>query len=353
MRLLKIGDGGELSLVEHFGAAIPPYAILSHTWGTPTEEVSYKDILKRRYTSKSSYAKVQFCACQATKDGWDHIWVDTCCIDKSSSAELSEAINSMFRWYTEAAVCYVYMSDVKVVTVTGADGDSWLEREGFCQSKWFTRGWTLQELIAPSSVLFFSREGVYLGDRVSLCETIREVTGIPLGVLRDRNSDDFSTATRLGWVQGRETTREEDMVYSILGLVNLYMPLIYGEGRANAYSRMLRELPQELSRRRRSHRSNDLIVQRVGVSMDGQGYTGVGEGVIRDGHGNIIVRSGKIMDKQGNVIVRGIGLTMDGNGNITVRSGWILDKHGNVIVQGEGLVMDGQGNIVVAHQSYS
>jgi hypothetical protein len=245
----------------------------------------------------------------------------------------------MFRWYTEAAVCYVYMSDVNVVTVTEANGDSWLEREGFSQSKWFTRGWTLQELIAPSSVLFFSREEVYLGDRVSLCKTIREVTGIPLRVLRDRNLDNFSTATRLGWVQGRETPREEDIVYSILGLVNLHMPLIYGEGRANAYRRMLRELPQELRRRkRRPDRSNNDIVRGEGVSMNGQDDAGVCE------RAQELAR--RRPDRLNNDIVQGDSVSMDGQGDAGVGERLITDGQGNIIV-GSGRIMNGRGDNVV------
>lgn len=245
MRLLKIDDNDEFSLVEHFGAAIPPYAILSHTWGPPTEEVSCKDLMEDTGHEKSGFAKLAFCAKMAAYNGLQHFWADVACIDKSSSAELSEAINSMFRWYKEAARCYVYMSDV---TMDPFNIHSARERRtgGFRESRWFTRGWTLQELIAPASVYFYSREEHLLGTRSSLNHEIHEVTGIPLKVLQERSMDGFTADERLSWALGRETTREEDMAYALLGLMDIHMPLIYGEGRTKAFNRMLKEITEEL-----------------------------------------------------------------------------------------------------------
>src|ERR1700743_2617322 len=114
MRLLKLNDTGEFGLTKYFVSDdIPHYAILSHTWGADTEEVSFKDMMDGTSKRKTGYDKIRFCGEQAERDGLQYFWIDTCCIDKSSSAELQEAINSMFRWYRDSAKCYVYMADVK------------------------------------------------------------------------------------------------------------------------------------------------------------------------------------------------------------------------------------------------
>jgi hypothetical protein len=157
MRLLQM-KSNDFSLIEYVGSNIPPYAILSHTWGADEEEVTFKDISDGTGKSKVGYHKIRFCGEQTARNGLQYFWVDTCCIDKSSSAELSEAINSMFRWYQNATRCYVYLPDVSVCNPQ--DGDSeWSPRwkPEFRRSKWFTRGWTLQELIAPASVEFRKR----------------------------------------------------------------------------------------------------------------------------------------------------------------------------------------------------
>jgi hypothetical protein len=135
MRLLKLDNDGELQLTRNlFDSEIPQYAILSHTWGEEEDEVLFEDVMQKRVNRNSKgYAKIIFCARQARSDGLDHFWIDTCAIDKSSSAELSEAITSMWRWYREAAKCYVFLSDVSV------GGLTWLDT--FYRSRWFTRGW--------------------------------------------------------------------------------------------------------------------------------------------------------------------------------------------------------------------
>jgi hypothetical protein len=165
MRLLERKDNGDFSFAEFFGDSVPRYAILSHTWGADHEEVTYKDLTEAVGITKTGYKKIQFCINQAVKDKIHYFWVDTCCIDKSSSAELSEAINSMFAWYRNAARCYVYLSDVSAwVSANGIPSkQTWIV--AFQQSRWFTRGWTLQQLIAPASVEFFSIEGQRLGCR--------------------------------------------------------------------------------------------------------------------------------------------------------------------------------------------
>ena len=140
MRLLRLEDDGEFSLVEFFDKNIPCYAVLSHTWGPDDEEVTFNDLVNGAGKSKAGYCKIHFCRKQAAKDGLQFFWVDTCCIDKSSSAELSEAINSMFRWYQDAARCYVYLSDVSVSTSDGDDEFSRRWKLAFKKSRWFTRG---------------------------------------------------------------------------------------------------------------------------------------------------------------------------------------------------------------------
>ncbi|KAF2738668.1 HET-domain-containing protein, partial [Polyplosphaeria fusca] len=156
----------------------PAYAILSHTWGK--DEVTFQDIEANgdrcEPVNKAGWAKIQFCADQAAADGLQYFWVDTCCIDKRNAVELGAAINSMFRWYQNAARCYVYLSDVwKSEGASG--GRAW--EEAFRTSRWFTRGWTLQELIAPRLIDFFSVEGQRLGTKLSLAAGIQEATGIP------------------------------------------------------------------------------------------------------------------------------------------------------------------------------
>lgn len=193
MRLLRLQHDGKFSRVEFFSKDIPPYAILSHTWEADDEEVTFKDIEKGTGKKMAGYAKIQFCGEQAKKDGLQYFWVDTCCIDKSSSAELSEAINSMFRWYQDATKCYVYLSDVSINGSIGGDLSSqqtW--KLAFQHSKWFTRGWTLQELLAPTSVEFFTKRGERLGDKVELEQEIHNTTEIPIEALRGRPLSQFS-----------------------------------------------------------------------------------------------------------------------------------------------------------------
>jgi hypothetical protein len=154
------------------------YAILSHTWGQPNEEVTFED-MESSGRGKAGYKKIKFCGEQAARDGLQYFWVDSCCIKKSSDPELSEAINSMYRWYSRAARCYVYLSDVSIGEDSGHPSQSTWEWT-FRASRWFSRGWTLQELLAPDSVEFFSQEGKKLGDKRSLARQIHEITGISL-----------------------------------------------------------------------------------------------------------------------------------------------------------------------------
>jgi hypothetical protein len=237
MRLLYTASDGTLRWTKDIirSEEIPPYAILSHTWGE--QEVVLDDLKDtENVRSKEGYRKIRFCAQQAERDGLNHFWVDTCCIDKANNTELSEAINSMFRWYQNAKRCYVFLSDVENDTLEG-DGEP-----AFKQSRWFNRGWTLQELLAPRSVEFFSKEGARLGDKESLKHTIHEVTGIPIEALSGSDLFEFDIAERLSWAEKRHTTREEDGAYCLLGIFGCHLPLIYGEGREKALKRLKKEM---------------------------------------------------------------------------------------------------------------
>jgi len=243
MRLLQAGDSGELSLVEHAGRDTPQYAILSHTWGADDDEVTYRDIVEGEGKSKTGYRKLSFCAKQAARDGLKLFWVDTCCIDKASSAELQEAINSMYQWYQKADRCYVYLSDVSTGGSAGSDSSpqqAW--KQTFQDSRWFTRGWTLQELLAPTSVDFFSAEGERLGSKASLLQEIHAATGISPQALQGTPLHHFSVEMRLSWADRRNTKREEDRAYALLGICEVHLPLIYGEGEKNAFRRLKEEI---------------------------------------------------------------------------------------------------------------
>ncbi|KAH7393735.1 hypothetical protein BKA64DRAFT_724800 [Cadophora sp. MPI-SDFR-AT-0126] len=246
MRLLQYNKDGDFSLTEFFEGDVPKkYAILSHRWGA--EEVTFRDLTNGTSKGKAGYGKIQFCGEQARRDGLQYFWVDTCCIDKSNAVELQEAINSMFRWYRDATKCYVHLPDVSRPRPDPADGsnEDWVSI--FRKSEWFRRGWTLQELIAPVSVDFFSKEGELLGNKVSLERHIGEVTGIPARALRGSPLSDFSVDERLSWAASRETFRQEDKAYSLLGIFNVNMSLIYSEGKENAFRRLKKKIQKSLT----------------------------------------------------------------------------------------------------------
>ncbi|KAH8733178.1 kinesin light chain 1 [Phaeosphaeriaceae sp. PMI808] len=243
MRLLKClpGDSG-FELTSFSDDLAPPYAILSHTW-TDGQEVTYNELLAGTATDKAGYAKIRFCGERAAADSLEYFWVDTCCIDKSTNDELSTAINSMFRWYQRAAKCYVYLTDVSVPEeVTNAEDFRISWEQAFRRSRWFTRGWTLQELIAPASVEFFSRDGKRLGSRILLEQEIYDVTAIPVKALRGQRLATFSVEERMSWAARRTTTLKEDKVYCLLGIFGVFMSLIYGEGEDYATLRLKEEI---------------------------------------------------------------------------------------------------------------
>jgi hypothetical protein len=224
----------------------PKYAILSHTWGD--EEVSFQDMQDRaRARKKGGYDKIDKTCALAVRRGYEYAWVDTCCIDKSSSAELSEAINSMYRWYRDSAVCYVHLKDVSVDQIQ-RPGDTLARVEASIEkairtSRWFARGWTLQELIAPKKIWFYNSFWQYLGDRdKNLRDVILQKTGICAQVFgKHGRLLTLSIAERMSWAAHRETTRVEDRAYSLLGLFDVNMPMLYGEGN-KAFIRLQEEI---------------------------------------------------------------------------------------------------------------
>lgn len=227
-------------LEEFLSRKVPRYAILSHTWGE--EEVTFADFTTNLAAIKSrpQFRKIRFTCRQARAEGIGYAWVDTVCIDKSSSAELSEAINSMFKWYADSRVCYAYLIDVTK--------DNF--EEAFPQSRWFRRGWTLQELIAPHNVVFFDSAWQGLGSKLDHAHLIYNITQIDEFALigrrefedhADERLREFCVARKMAWASQRETTRVEDIAYCLLGIFNINMPLLYGEG-DKAFTRLQKEI---------------------------------------------------------------------------------------------------------------
>jgi hypothetical protein len=242
MRLLERLPSGDFKLVSFNDENPPPYAILSHTW-TDGQEVTYNELVAGTRKDKTGYDKIRFCGRRAAANDLQYFWVDTCCIDKSSSYELSTAINSMFRWYQRASRCYVYLSNV-VVSEGVADAEAFriMWAEAFRRSAWFTRGWTLQELLAPPYVEFFSRNGKRLGSKISLEQEIYNITKIAIEALRGQSLAEFSVEERMSWAAQRTTTWKEDKVYCLLGIFGVFLSPIYGEGEAYAMLRLREEI---------------------------------------------------------------------------------------------------------------
>jgi hypothetical protein len=269
MRLINV-DTLEL---EHFGSNVPKYAILSHTWGSeevtlqewiavstscnPVDELSaefaqflsHRNVMGisplSRIKRKSGYTKIMMCCEQAARYGLRYVWVDTCCIDKTSSAELSEAINSMFQWYQSSEVCYAFLSDVQTSALSSQD-----ERDSAIRtSRWFTRGWTLQELLAPREMLFFDAQWKLISPKTELVQLLSSITGIASNFI-DGTEDIYnaSVAQRMSWAAKRQTTRQEDIAYCLLGIFEVNIPLLYGEGE-KAFFR----LHEEIVRRTEDH----------------------------------------------------------------------------------------------------
>ena len=213
--------------LETFAGHAPLYAIFSHRWSN--REITFQEVERDgpEDWSQDAYAKIRSVCSIAAANGLEYIWYDTCCIDKTSSSELSEAINSMYRWYREAVVCYAYLADVP-------------EKE-FGDSEWFERGWTLQELIAPQLVVFLNSSWEEIGTKSSLHAAISETTGIPTDILLTGNLTGASIAQKMSWAANRKTSVVEDRAYSLMGLFGVSMPMIYGEGE-KAFVRLQEEI---------------------------------------------------------------------------------------------------------------
>ncbi|KAF2966149.1 hypothetical protein GQX73_g7432 [Xylaria multiplex] len=179
------------------------------------------------------FAKVMGACCLAQQDDLEYVWIDTCCIDESSSIELSESINSRFRWYENAAICYVFLSDF-------IPGKVRLEA-----CRWWTQGWTLQELLASDTITFYDSTWEVIGTKNSLIKEISDITHIEQTVLSDKSQIfSCSVSQRMSWAAPRKTTRIEDEAYCLLGIFGIHLPLLYGEGRM-----AFRRLQEEIIRR--------------------------------------------------------------------------------------------------------
>ena len=225
------------------------YAILSHRW-IGSMEVNYKEMVnlakmdmedRDEIRGRLGYKKIVDTCNQAKRDGYEWVWIDTCCIDKRSSTELSEAINSMYRWYTNAKICYAYLHDVDGPSFpTKSDEEKYYGSNGW--PEWFSRGWTLQEMIAPRNLRFFNKDWQLIGDRKGLARDLRWITGVPEHILADGLEGNRPCAAQIiSWAAYRTTTRVEDRAYSLMGLLDVNMPMLYGEGR-KAFHRLQLEV---------------------------------------------------------------------------------------------------------------
>ena len=241
-------DRAELHyFARHFDAE-GGYAILSHTWDKEHGEQSLQELraigerCQANGTNPRDFVdeKIRECCILAEKHGYRWVWIDSCCIDKTSSSELSEAINSMYRWYKSSEVCYAYLKDVP----TGSKDMLEAPESPFRKSRWHTRGWTLQELIAPDAVIFLSSTWEELGNRVDLAGLVENITGVPSGILtgEDRPAE-WGVSNRMSWASRRQTTRIEDEAYCLMGLFGISMPTNYGEGK-RAFIRLQYEIMQ-------------------------------------------------------------------------------------------------------------
>ena len=231
------------------------YAILSHRWGVAEDEVLFTDVIGSQDLShKQAFGKIKGFCDKAASLGYDYAWVDTCCIDKRDLNELTEAINKMYRWYQGSDLCIIYLEDVPKICMM--------------DSSWWTRGWTLQELIGPKTASFYDRSWRLLGTKSGLLPEISTKTGIPDNVLSNPTSlGTCSVAQRMSWAANRETTRVEDRAYSLLGIFNVYLPHIYGEGE-NAFLRLQEAIMTK-------SKDESIFAWGMGMGNDHRQYTGL------------------------------------------------------------------------------
>jgi hypothetical protein len=194
----------------------PPYVILSHRWRD--DEVLFADMIENDAVAqaKKGYRKLEACSRIALRHGFQYIWCDTCCIDKESSAELSESINSMYKYYAKSAICIAYLDDVS---------DQPHPESEFRSSEWFSRGWTLQELIAPRDLHFYSQEWQKLGTKATWSHLTSIASGVDERVLIEAETlGQFCVSEKMSWAAHRTTTRLEDRAYALMGLFGVNMP---------------------------------------------------------------------------------------------------------------------------------
>ena len=239
-------DTRTLELHDFIGEKIPRYAILSYTWDD--EEISFQDVRMKGPAAIPRFHKIRRCCELAHSQYYYHVWIDTCCINKESSAELSEAINSMYTWYAKSATCYVYLSDIKNKDWSGfAVNKNYSERlRHFRWSRWFRRGWTLQELLAPRHIHFYDAVWNLIGNKFELGPHLGIASGIPSQyIVQEISIHQASVAARMSWASNRQTTRLEDEAYCLMGIFDVNMPLLYGEGR-KAFKRLQHEIARNL-----------------------------------------------------------------------------------------------------------
>ncbi|KAF3047961.1 hypothetical protein E8E12_001515 [Didymella heteroderae] len=277
MRLIRRLKDGELELPRHFDEDALlgiSYAVLSHTWSTNNDdEITYGDFVSKDLSTLQrdkpiGYAKLRFCAERIAEDRLEYFWIDTCCIKRDSSEELQESITSMFSWYRNATRCYVFLADVSISRGTQFKSSNRLSlhswEPAFRRSRWFTRGWTLQELLAPQSVEFYSNDGFRLGDKESLENCIYEITGISAKALRGADLSTFGFEERVTWFDARATKRSEDKAYCRLGVFDVFMIHNYGEGADNAMDR----LREQIKRRREENDQRDATLDKLPLASE-------------------------------------------------------------------------------------
>ncbi|KAI1323162.1 HET-domain-containing protein [Xylariaceae sp. FL0255] len=249
MRLLNTWTF-EVEYIPESRIQLEPYAILSHRWLGDDEEIKFQDIHKYSYALQSGERpfvlpqldKIRGACDVARGKALRWLWMDTCCIDKTDTREYAEAINSMFRWYRDAKLCITYLSDVQNKyrrSSLGRDIFRGSPGQRDRVSTWFSRGWTLQELLAPSELEFYDMDWNFIGTKRELASAIAEVTSISPPILTGQIPlSNASIAQKMSWMSGRQTTHPEDMAYSMIGIFNITMPFIYGESGARAFRRL-------------------------------------------------------------------------------------------------------------------
>ncbi|KAI2637301.1 HET-domain-containing protein [Xylaria nigripes] len=220
-----------------FNVKKPDYVILSHTW--EADEILFGDVehgTSASWRHKAGCAKVFGAASLARTMRYDYLWMDSCCIDKASSAELSETLNSMYQWYQQSAICFAFLADVRIESF----------KRDFSRCRWFTR---VQELIAPRNLQFYDLNWSYLGSRRDLAREIEEITQIDRPVLlKEMPLSEVSVSRKMAWAAERVTTKKEDQAYSLMGIFDVNMPLLYGEG-----DKAFHRLQEEIIRRTDDH----------------------------------------------------------------------------------------------------